>query len=55
MNEPGISSPTSTKSLAQLRGNLFRMAGLTAQNFTGSARALSVRDEDLCNRIIADD
>ncbi len=55
MNEPRHILSNFDKSLAQLRSNLFRMAGLTAQNFTSSARALSARDEDLCNRVIADD
>jgi phosphate transport system protein len=55
MNEPRHILSNFDKALAQLRGNLFRMAGLTAQNFTGCARALVQRDEDLCNRVIADD
>lgn len=55
MNEPRHILSNFDKALEQLRGNLFRMAGLASQNFTGAARALAQRDEDLCNRVIADD
>jgi phosphate transport system protein len=55
MNEPRHILSNFDKALEQLRGNLFRMAGLATQNFTDAARALAQRDEDLCNRVIADD
>jgi len=55
MNEPRHILSNFDKALEQLRGNLFRMAGLAGRNFTSAARALSQRDEDLCNRVIADD
>jgi phosphate transport system protein len=43
------------KALVQLRGDLTRMAVLAEDSFNRAARALSLRDADLCNSIIAED
>ncbi|MBX7210421.1 MAG: phosphate signaling complex protein PhoU [Verrucomicrobiaceae bacterium] len=43
------------QALTDLRADLLRMASLCEQNFSTAARALATRDEDLCNRVIADD
>jgi phosphate transport system protein len=43
------------RSLEQLREALSRMALLAEDSFNSAARALARRDEDLCNRIIAED
>lgn len=43
------------RALTQLRGDLFRMASLTELSFNNAARALASRDENLANRVIAED
>lgn len=43
------------QSLAELRASLLRMASLAEQSFDMAARALAGRDENLCNRVIAED
>lgn len=43
------------QALKDLRADLLRMASLSEQNFSSAARALSTRDENLCNRVIAED
>ncbi len=43
------------RALSQLRSDLFKMAALSETSFANAARALALRDENLCNRIIADD
>ncbi len=43
------------RALTQLRADLFRMASLTELSFNNAARALATRDENLCNRVIAED
>lgn len=43
------------RALAELRADLMRMASLAEQNFVSAARALATRDENLCNRVIAED
>jgi phosphate transport system protein len=43
------------QALNELRASLLRMASLAEQNFSMSARALATRDENLCNRVIAED
>lgn len=43
------------QALKELRADLLRMASLAEQNFSSAARALSTRDENLCNRVIAED
>ncbi len=43
------------RALSQLRADLFRMAALSEASFANVARALALRDENLCNRIIAED
>jgi phosphate transport system protein len=43
------------RALGQLRENLAHMALLAQESFDNSARALAGRDEDLCNRVIAED
>ena len=43
------------RALAQLRGDVSRMAALSQKSFENAALALASRDEDLCNAVIADD
>lgn len=43
------------RALGELREDLMRMASLAEQNFLNAARALATRDENLCNRVIAED
>lgn len=43
------------KALESLNQNIHRMAAITQESLADSSRALSRRDETLCNRIIADD
>ncbi len=43
------------QALNDLRASLLRMASLSEQNFNMAARALATRDENLCNRVIAED
>lgn len=43
------------QALTELRSSLLRMASLAEQNFNMAAQALSTRDENLCNRVIAED
>jgi phosphate transport system protein len=43
------------RALKQLRADLFRMASLTELSFNNAARALAARDENLANRVIAED
>ncbi len=43
------------QALNDLRASLLRMASLSEQNFSMAARALATRDENLCNRVIAED
>lgn len=55
--------PTETKhilslfdrALSQLRADLFQMASLTELSLSNAARALATRDENLANRVIAED
>jgi phosphate transport system protein len=41
--------------LNELRSDLLRMASMAEQSFSSAARALAGRDENLCNRVIAED
>ena len=43
------------RALSQLRADLFHMASLTELSFNNAARALATRDENLANRVIAED
>ncbi len=43
------------QALNELRASLLRMASLAEQNFNMASRALAARDENLCNRVIAED
>lgn len=54
-NEPRHILSNFDRSLGQLRDALSRMALLAEDSFNSASRALAHRDEDLCNRIIAED
>ncbi|MEI6535264.1 MAG: phosphate signaling complex protein PhoU [Verrucomicrobiaceae bacterium] len=43
------------KALGKLNQDIRHMAAVTMESINDSARALARRDEDLCNRVIADD
>jgi len=54
-NEPKHILSNFDRALSQLRADLFRMAALTEGSLASVARAITLRDENMCNRIIADD
>jgi phosphate transport system protein len=43
------------RALTQLRSDVSHMASLAEESFDNAGRALFLRDEDRCNRVIADD
>lgn len=55
MNETPHILSSFDKALSKLNQDIQRMAAVTLESINDSARALARRDEDLCNRVIADD
>ncbi len=55
MNETPHILSSFDKALSKLNQDIQRMAAVTMESINDSARALARRDEDLCNRVIADD